>query len=142
MAQKNGWSFRGDPDVWNEWVTYKRFDPDLLRRYTKLAWYKYNLSFLGVDQGYGSHRDVWIMHMWSDLAANARFSCQGLLQCTPNSEVCSVLRTTRRNCWLCPTCRLSDVWCMQIQWLTTGDSHNMKRICSNLLVAVSSLWDE
>ena len=34
-------------------VTYQRFDHDLLKRYTKVAWYKY-LSFLGMDQGYGS----------------------------------------------------------------------------------------
>jgi len=35
-------------------VTYQRFDQDLLKRYTKVVWYKY-LSFLGsMDQGYGS----------------------------------------------------------------------------------------
>jgi hypothetical protein len=57
-ASKNGYgSFRGDPDVWNEWVTYKRFDPDLLKRYnciiTKVACLK--ATFFG----YGS--SVWII---------------------------------------------------------------------------------
>ena len=38
-GSKNGYgSFRGDPDVWNERVKYKRFDTDLLRRYT-LKWH-------------------------------------------------------------------------------------------------------
>lgn len=32
--------------------SYKRFDPDLLRRYTTVAWFKYNLSFSGMDQKY------------------------------------------------------------------------------------------
>ena len=63
LAQKMGMdmygSFRGDPDVWNKWATCKSFDPELLRSYTKVAWYKYNLSFLVMDQGSGLGVWVW-----------------------------------------------------------------------------------
>jgi hypothetical protein len=36
-SKKGYGSFRCSPAVWNEWVTYKRFDPGLLRMYTRVA---------------------------------------------------------------------------------------------------------
>ena len=51
--------------------SYKRFDPDLLRRYTTVAWFKYNLSFPGMGQKYGPYpleiygSGLWIARGWS-----------------------------------------------------------------------------
>ena len=51
--------------------SYKRFGPDLLRRYTTVAWFKYNLSFSGMDQKYGPYpleiygSGLWIARGWS-----------------------------------------------------------------------------
>ena len=39
----------------NQWVTQERFGPDLLQRYTIVAWCIDNEFFWGMDQGYGSY---------------------------------------------------------------------------------------
>ena len=52
--------FRNDPDAWNE------LHPDLLTiyRYTKVAWYMYNVSFFGGSRVWIiSLRDVWLSGM-------------------------------------------------------------------------------
>lgn len=53
-------SFHGDPDYGTSELSIRGFIPDLLRRYTEVVWYKYNLSFLVMDQEYGT---VWIISL-------------------------------------------------------------------------------
>ena len=55
LGEKMVWIVPGWSGRWFGWVASKRSDPDLLWRYTKVVWYKYKLSFLGMDQGYGSY---------------------------------------------------------------------------------------
>ena len=63
-GSKNGYgSFHVDPDVWNEWATYKSQEvwsgpTEKKKRYTEAAWLKY-----GSRVRIMSIRNVWIMSM-------------------------------------------------------------------------------
>ena len=66
---------------------------DLLRKYTKVPQYKYNLGFLGTDQGYGYGSDSSEMYgSWVWIGAMDRLWVQGIppRQCSIPSQVAQI----------------------------------------------------
>ena len=93
--QKLGWI----GPWWSGRNGWSGFDPDLLGRYTEVAWYECNLSFLGMDHGHGG---LWI--------ACPIFSHQGAetVQDAQNSERIGI--NTSKRLWGGPFAALGTCW--------------------------------